>query len=216
VVKNHIKGILSWIIPREKTFFRLLDGQAAKNVEASELLVQLLYDRSSANRKQLAAVVSDIEHHGDKLRREFIHELDKTLITPMDQSDLYTLSASIEGVLDDIEEAAFRAANYEVEQMALLRGQAEILRDCCREVVNAVKGLENDRAKATASAAAIERKEHDGDVLYRKLLVEVLQNPYFDTLEKIKLKEIADLLEDSIDHCDRFADEVENMLIKYA
>jgi uncharacterized protein Yka (UPF0111/DUF47 family) len=59
----------------------------------------------------------------------------------------------------------------------------------------------------------IKKYEHDADKIYRKAIAELFETN--DPIEIIKLKEVYDNLEESLDKCQDVADIVEDISLKY-
>jgi Phosphate transport regulator (distant homolog of PhoU) len=51
-------------------------------------------------RHNLKIQIKRIESEGDNIRRDLLNELNKSLITPIDRQDIYTLSNTIDNILD--------------------------------------------------------------------------------------------------------------------
>ena len=60
---------------------------------------------------------------------------------------------------------------------------------------------------------AIKRYEHEGDKIYRTAIAELFETD--NAIEIIKLKEIYETLEGSLDRCQEVADIVEDIALKY-
>src|SRR2546430_16410031 len=86
-------GLLMFrLLPKEETFFELLN-QAAQNVlQAARLLKQFLDDYRDVERK--AEEIKAVEEKGDELTHAIIDLLNRTFITPVDREDILTLAKS--------------------------------------------------------------------------------------------------------------------------
>src|SRR5688500_17265346 len=99
-------------MPREETFFDLLD-KASENLErASNLLLESLKNPQDLNSS--ARQIKAVEEDGDKIVHEVMAKLHSTFITPLDREDIHGLISALDDVLDFIENAADRFSLYRV------------------------------------------------------------------------------------------------------
>ena len=81
---------------RENVFIKLIHDQAALTLEGMEALKTYL----STQDPEASALVAAKEKAADEARRILIDELNKTFITPFDREDIFSLSRTIDDVLD--------------------------------------------------------------------------------------------------------------------
>src|SRR5205809_85362 len=114
-------GLLMFrLLPKEETFFELLN-QAAQNVlQAARLLKQFLDDYRDVERK--AEEIKAVEEKGDELTHAIIDRLNRTFITPFDREDIFTLAKSLDDVLDSIEVMKWKEI-YETLEEATDQGE---------------------------------------------------------------------------------------------
>src|SRR5262245_43509196 len=99
-------------LTKDRVFFDAFTAHAGKTVAASLLLVDMLEDleRSAG----LAAQVTELEHHADKITHDCVAALHQTWITPLDREEIYALITRLDDVLDSIEAASERMVLYEI------------------------------------------------------------------------------------------------------
>ena len=91
---------------------------------------------------------------------------------------------------------------------------AKILLSASQEIyllMTQIRKLKN--AKLVERCRDINRYEHEGDKIYRTAIAELFETD--NAIEIIKLKEIYETLEGSLDRCQEVADIVEDIALKY-
>src|SRR5438876_73522 len=129
---------LSSLIPREEKFFDMLDEVAVILTRAAEKFLDMVttFDRLAERGKDL----QEEEERCDEVVRRILEALGRTFITPFDREDIHALAASLDDVVDNLEETAHRFAVVRIdrptpEAVALAR----IVRDCCGHLAEAVR-----------------------------------------------------------------------------
>jgi predicted phosphate transport protein (TIGR00153 family) len=186
--------------------------EAAQNiVSATELLGEFLH--VSSNRDKLAVHLREHEHAGDAVTHRVIHELNSTFVTPFDREDIYQLITQLDDVMDAIEAAADFAVLAELETLPAEMGrQVDLLQRAARVTVDAMGRLAtmNDLASFWIE---INRLENEADQVYRGLLSRLFSGSYA-ALTVLKLKQVADDLEDAADAFEHVANVVETIAVK--
>ena len=88
--------MFSFFKKREEIFNKLIQEQAAVTFEGLKLLVEYL----KAPAPEIAEQLSLKEKEADESRRILIDELNRTFVTPFDREDIFSLSRSIDDVID--------------------------------------------------------------------------------------------------------------------
>ena len=199
------------LVPKEQDYFRMFSELAANLDAASQLLVKFMED---GDRKSICAAILEHEHVGDKIVHDIVRRLNKSFITPIDREDIYDLVATMDEVLDNIEEAADTIMLYRVgeptehaKQLAKVVGRATpILKDC---MDNLEKPKDLDER-----IIAVNSLENDGDRIHREAIAELFDGDMSCT-DIIKWKEIYELLEGAIDECEHVANVIESIVLKH-
>jgi predicted phosphate transport protein (TIGR00153 family) len=200
------------ILPREEKFYHLFRKQVEIISEAGRLLVDGV--RAGNSRLAGAAVeINVLEHKGDELIHDIFTRLNQTFITPLDPEDIHNLSSKLDDVLDGIEDTVHRMVSYRVdpipENMITL---SEIVAACGRALKAAFEALEKDGG-IMDHCIEINRLENEGDRIGRSAVVELF-NKEKDPITLIKLKEVYEFLEATIDSCEDVADVLQNVVVK--
>jgi len=199
------------LTPRDDRFFPMFVEAAQNIVSATELLGEFLH--VSSNRDKLAGQLRDHEHAGDAVTHRVIHELNSTFVTPFDREDIYQLITQLDDVMDAIEAAADFAVLAELETLpAEMARQVDLLQRAARVTVDAMGRL------ATMDDLAsfwieINRLENEADQVYRGLLSRLFSGAY-EALTVLKLKQVADDLEDAADAFEHVANVVQTIAVK--
>jgi predicted phosphate transport protein (TIGR00153 family) len=202
--------------PREDKFYKMFID-AAKNVdEAAETLRNSL--DSLSNIENDTAKIEELEHKGDKLVGIVVKELNESFITPFDREDIYTLIKRLDDILDLINSTVHRFAMFNItegtEGAKLL---ADLLIKCTKDVVGLMGELHliGSKNNILEKVITINKLESEADRIFRKTVGELFRNEK-DPIEIIKWKEVYQLLENTIDKCEKIANIVEGVVIKNA
>jgi len=199
------------LTPRDDRFFPMFVEAAQNIVSATELLGEFLH--VSSNRDKLAVQLREHEHAGDAVTHRVIHELNSTFVTPFDREDIYQLITQLDDVMDAIEAAADFAVLVELETLPAEMGrQVDLLQRAARCTVAAMGRL------ATMDDLAsfwieINRLENEADQVYRGLLSRLFSGTY-EALTVLKLKQVADDLEEAADAFEHVANVVQTIAVK--
>ena len=199
------------ITPRDERFFPMFVESAQNIAAATDLMAEFL--NVSANRDKLARELRDLEHAGDSVTHRVIHELNSTFVTPFDREDIYQLATLLDDVMDSIEAAADFAVLSELEALPVeMSRQVDLLQRAARCTADAMGRL------ATMTDLApywieVNRLENEADHVYRTLLSRLFSGSY-EALTVLKLKQVADDLEDAADAFEHVANVVETIAVK--
>ena len=118
------------LIPQDERFFDWFNRAAQNNLEAAQLLLDLLEHYEDVDRK--ARHLKDIEHRGDELTHQMFTALNRTFVTPFDREDIGALASALDDVIDWIEEAAGRLRLYQLLEDAT---------DKCEHVATVIRNV---------------------------------------------------------------------------
>src|SRR4051794_13150301 len=101
-----VGSILRFFLPQDDKFLPYFE-QSADNLKAAAEVYSTL--GKAANRDEIATVrdnIKSLEHVGDKLTHTIFEELNRSFITPFDREDIYSLTKSLDDVLDSMDHVA--------------------------------------------------------------------------------------------------------------
>jgi uncharacterized protein len=211
------KKWLSWIRGNDKIIIENLEKQGEVLVRATSDLVLLISNYEKNNITQKASAIKELEHEGDRLTHELFTMISSTFVTPLDREDISGLASSIDEVLDFTDGVADRFLLFKINKPApymlelsktLLLASQQISR------ILIILRKKNNSHTLMEFCNTIKKYEHEADGIYRNAIAELFEtnnNP----IEVIKLKEIYENLEESLDKCQDVADIIEDITLKY-
>jgi len=209
-----IQDIINWLIPKEDKFYASLEHQACIAYESA---AHLLAFRQGESAENIANVVQQLEHKGDKLVHEIEEALAKSYVTPIDREDIQKLSMELDDIID-LTNGAVRAivlfgVNRPTEPMMQL---IDVLVSCTVLIKDAVPCLRHrDYSSLIDAARTIRILEKDGDVVFRNAISDLFHDDSVNAKRLLREQEVLEDLEDAIDHCDSVAGTLTNIAIKH-
>lgn len=199
-------------LPREEKFFELLNTQTRLISEAANVL----YEGVTKGNSQVALVASRIEqyeHECDEILHDVFKRLNQTFITPLDPEDIHKLCSNLDDVMDGMEEISHRLVAYNIDPIPpAIPMICEFLVKAVTEVRAAVAAMDSDRA-IVEHCIEINRLEDQVDKIGRQAITDLFSTEK-DPILIIKLKEIYDLLEWTVDSCENVSDVLQNVVVK--
>ena len=200
------------LLPREEKFYHLFLKQVEIISEASRLLLEAVRGGNSLL-ADAAREINVLEHRGDEVTHELFTRLNQTFITPIDPEDIHNLSSALDNVLDGVEDTAHRLVSYRIDPVppAMVK-LSEIVARCAKALKTAFEALEND-GPIMEHCIEINRLENEADLIGRSSVVELFDKEK-DPIILIKLKEVYEFFEGTIDSCEDVADVLQNVVVK--
>jgi uncharacterized protein len=203
------------LMPREESFFDLLEKASENLKRASKLLVDTLKNPEDLDLS--ARQMKAIEEDGDKIVHEVMAKLHTSFITPLDREDIHNLISKLDDVLDFIEAAVDRFALYRAStSLPQAIELAEIIARQTEEI-HIIVPLLRRIARETIMTHCVEvnRLENLADTKLRNGLEQLFAAPV-DLLHVIQWRELYELLEAATDKAEDVADVVEGIVLKNA
>ena len=163
--------------------------------------------------------INDLEHRADKVNDAIIDKLNQTFITPIDREDIYAIANGLDDGVDQLQGMLQRIVIYHTGDARegalrltklLIESTAEIKRAAA--LLNAIS---KNQAELLAITSKIDKLESEGDHVFRGELAYLFEYVK-DPIELIKWKDLLEGLEDTLDHCERMADLLKGVVMKYA
>ena len=200
------------LLPREEKFYHLFLKQVEIISEASRLLLEGLRG-GNARLAGAATEINVLEHRGDEVIHEVFTRLNQTFITPIDPEDIHNLSSALDNVLDGVEETAHRLVSYRIDPVPLVMIKlSEIVASCAKSLKAAFQALESS-GPIMEHCIEINRLENEADLIGRASVVDLFDKEK-DPITLIKLKEVYEFFEGTIDSCEDVADVLQNVVVK--
>ncbi|MDD7678219.1 MAG: DUF47 family protein [Anaerovibrio sp.] len=205
--------------PKKKSneFFVLFEESAEYFYQATLLLDEVMMDHRKADIK--VKEINDLEHRADKVNDAIIDKLNQTFITPIDREDIYAIANGLDDGVDQLQGMLQRIVIYHTGDARegalrltklLIESTAEIKRAAA--LLNAIS---KNQAELLAITSKIDKLESEGDHVFRGELAYLFEYVK-DPIELIKWKDLLEGLEETLDHCERMADLLKGVVMKYA
>ena len=197
--------------PVETSFYDQFTDSAQHLVVGAGLLAEMLTD--GVDRESVAQRMRDAEHAADETTHTIVKQVNSTFVTPFDREDIYALASGLDDVMDMMDEAVDMVLLYEPKVLpAELLDQVELLQQCAELTATTMPKLRSMRSLGDYWIE-INRLENAGDRNHRRILANLFSGQ-FKAMEVLKLKDIAEALEGSIDAFEKVANTIEQIAVK--
>ena len=200
--------------PSDDSFYEFFSRAAQNLVTGTELLSELALP--GVDVQSVSERLVDIEHDSDAITHELYKKINSTFITPFDREDIYQLGSLLDDVMDHLEAVGSLLYLYGLTSLpALPREMHELVKVLDQQARLTADSLPRLKAMKDLEEYWVEcnRLENEGDRAYRMLLVRLFSGEY-DALSVLKMKEVADELEDACDAFEKVANTVETIAVK--
>lgn len=205
-----LRAVTALLRSNDRRFIELLCRQADFSLEAVRVLPH--FAQEGPQYRDLREKMKGIERQADEVRRTLVDELSGTYATPFDREDLFTLSRSIDDIIDANDETAFELAMYEIAPDNLVP-MAEELLEGAGHIRQGVGELLDHPTVAMQHAVRARAIEHRIDSLYHQSVRTLLESDREIAL-KLKAREVYRHLKNSADRIERAADDIAVIVIK--
>jgi predicted phosphate transport protein (TIGR00153 family) len=163
-----------------------------------------------------SALLSSKEKEADEARRILIDELNKTFITPFDREDIFSLSRTIDDVLDYAYSTVSEMEILKVEPTEYMQKMASILRDAAYELLMAVDRLEHHPGVANDHAQRAKSLENRVEEVYREALADLFSGveDIQHVIRMLKSREVYRHLSNAADRGDEAANVIADIIVK--
>jgi uncharacterized protein len=208
-------GWLSWVRANDKTIIDILESQGANLVTAASSLVELLTHFDSLMER--GSRIKDLEHEGDNITHNLFAITSQTFVTPLDREDISRLTTGIDQIVNYVDESADKLIMFKIKEPTIYMVElAKVLLSASQEIYLLLKRLRKfkNANDLVGHCRTIRKYEHEGDTIYRNAIAGLFETNT-NAVEIIKLKDVYENLEASIDRCQDTADIVEDIALKY-
>ena len=158
-----------WFLPEQPDVLGLLRRQTDVTIAGVDALVD--WARGDASKAEL---IRSLEHRGDEHKRKLETALTVAFTTPIEPEDLYTLSRSIDWILNLSKDLVRESEVLATPPDAALAAMCERLAESVRLVSAAVRELGGASATATARANDALKAERQIEKVYRDAMAELV------------------------------------------
>jgi uncharacterized protein len=208
-----VPSLAQILAPNEREYFDLFEQAGANIVRAAGLLDEML--ASYPDHRELASVIHDCEHDGDRIAHAVIQRLNHTFVTPFDREDIHELVSVLDDIVDFIDEVADYLGVYKIDApMEQSQQLAGVLVEAAGQVAEALTHLRGFK-DITRYTVEVHRLENEGDRIVRDAIGSLFEGG-IDPMVVIRWKDIYERLENAIDSTERAAYIIEGIVIKNA
>jgi predicted phosphate transport protein (TIGR00153 family) len=197
---------------RQNVFLKLIHEQASLTLDGLEALKTFMLSSDPV----ASALLSSKEKEADEARRILIDELNKTFITPFDREDIFSLSRTIDDVLDYAYSTVSEMEILKVEPTNFMQQMASILRDAAYELLMAVDRLEDHPGVANDHAQRAKSLENRVEEVYRAALADLFggAEDIQHVIKMLKSREVYRHLSNAADRGDEAANVIADIIVK--
>ena len=199
---------------RQNQFIKMIHQQASLTLEGMDALKAYMVSQDPA----AAAALMSKEKEADVARRILIFELNKTFITPFDREDIFSLSRTIDDVLDYAYSTVIEMQVLKVEPTSYMQRIASLLRDAAYELLMAVERFEDHTGVAGDHAQRAKALENKVEDIYREALADLFSGAedIAHVVKMLKLREVYRHLSNAADRGDEAANVIADIVVKIA
>ncbi len=197
---------------RQDVFHNLIEQQASITLDGLKLLCKYF----EVQDREIAEELSNKEKEADEVRRILIDELNRTFVTPYDREDIFTLSRTIDDVIDYANSTVSEMEILNVKPTPYLLRIASLLKDAAYEIQQAVLRLEKNPGVATDHAQRAKALENRVEQVYREALADLFSGPenIQHVVEMLKMREVYRHLSNAADRGDEAANVIADIVVK--
>lgn len=197
---------------KENPFIKLIIEQASLTFEGMKLLVSYMNDDDP----KTAEEITFKEKEADEVRRILIDELNRTFITPIDREDIFSLSRTIDDILDYGYSTLNEMEVLDVQPTSYMQRIASLLRDGAYEIFLAVQRLDKHPAVAIDHAQRAKALENRVESVYREAIAELFSGPedVHHIMGMLKKREVYRHLSNAADRGDEAANVISDIVVK--
>jgi predicted phosphate transport protein (TIGR00153 family) len=200
------------LLPRDDKFYQFF----LKQVDIISQAARVLVEGVGVGNSRLVSAATEItvlEHRGDEVIHSIFNRLNQTFITPLDPEDIHNISSALDDVLDSIEDTAHRLVSYGIEPIPRdMKELAVIVNSCASSAKSAFEALER-KGPILEYCIEINRLENEADRITRSAVADLFHKEK-DPITLIKLKEVYEFFENTIDRFEDVADMLQNVAVK--
>ncbi len=200
------------LLPHDDKFYAGFLKQADLICEAARVLLDGV-NLGNSRMAGAATEISVLEHRGDEVIHGVFKRLNQTFITPLDPEDIHNISSALDDVLDGIEDTAHRLVSYDIDPIPRdMTELAGIVDACAKSARQAFQALER-KGNILEHCIEINRLENEADLISRSAVAHLFHKEK-DPITLIKLKEVYEFFENTIDRFEDVADLLQNVAVK--
>lgn len=197
-------------------YFALFEKGIEISDRAAKVLQSVFADGEVDGKK--LELLRQIEHEGDRHVHECASIIEEAFVTPLDRTDLMRIVAAIESVTDSLDEIGNQVYMMHITKKNDTISQfLDLLTQACGklcELMTEFRQFKKSQDKIHELSVSVNHIEEQGDDIFTKA-VRALFDPesHQDPVEVIRMHNLYNTFEASLDYCEDVADIVEQVII---
>lgn len=212
-----LNSFLQLFLPQDDKFLPFFE-QSADNLRDAAVIYAGL-GRASTRDEIISCrdQIKKLEHVGDKLTHSIFEELNRSFITPFDREDIYSLTKSLDDVLDLMDHVADILVLYQIDRIENgMSMMFEVTHRAINDIHRSIHSLRNANYETIRSQViSVHALENEGDRLYRHFLGNLYAEER-DAIRLMKYSSIYNEIEHTIDKCEDLMNAIEGLVLKQA
>jgi uncharacterized protein len=199
---------------RQASILSLIVSQAELTLKGLEQLK----DYMTTRQPERVADITQTEKDADEARRILIDELNRTFVTPFDREDIFTLSRTIDDMLDYAYSTVTEMEVLKVNPTSFMVRIVSLLRDAAFEIHLATLRLKDHPKVASEHAQRAKALENRVEAVYREALADLFNGPedVQHVVKMLKKREVYRHLSNAADRGDEAANAIADIVVKMA
>jgi predicted phosphate transport protein (TIGR00153 family) len=212
-----LNSFLRVFLPHDDKFLPYIEKGADNLRDAAAVYSSLSLSASAQDMARVRDEIKNLEHVGDKLTHSIFEELNRSFITPFDREDVYSLTKSMDDVLDLMDHVSDLLVLYQIDR---LDDVMNMILDVTQRAVNDIHKSIHSLRKMNyelirEQIVSVHNLENEGDRLYRHFVGKLYQEEK-DAIRLMKYSSIYNELEQTIDMCEDLMNVIEGIVLKTA
>ncbi len=200
------------LIPKDEAFHDIFVKDGENLLEAARALNALFRDFDRLDER--VGTIQALEHRGDEIDNDIAARLERSFITPFDREDIHELYVRLDDIVDGIQEAAETVVIYAIDTPTdEARRLAGIIAAQAEQLLEALRKLDH-LEKAGMHLKAVHDLENEADGLSRSAIGRLFRDGG-DPLNVIKMRDLYNTLEETIDAGEDAAEVLERIAAKH-
>jgi hypothetical protein len=197
---------------RQASILSLIVSQAELTLKGLEQLK----DYMTTRQPERVADITQTEKDADEARRILIDELNRTFVTPFDREDIFTLSRTIDDMLDYAYSTVTEMEVLKVNPTSFMVRIVSLLRDAAFEIHLATLRLKDHPKVASEHAQRAKALENRVEAVYREALADLFNGPedVQHVVKMLKKREVYRHLSNAADRGDEAANAIADIVVK--
>ena len=212
-----LSSLLRFFLPQDDKFLPYIEQSADNMRDAAAVYESLGRAGGRDGIIKTRDEIKKLEHVGDKLTHTIFEELNRSFITPFDREDIYTLTKTMDDVLDLMDHVTDILVLYQIDKLD--DGMIMLLDVTRRAIADIHKSVHSLRKMnyelIREQIVSVHNLENEGDRLYRHFIGKLYAEEK-DAIRLMKYSSIYNELEHTIDKCEDLMNAIEAIVLKSA